>query len=84
MHDNSNGAVTNTTIVIAILQCYKGILFDLYTHVVQRKVIQKTQVIKISASHIAQHRQTSPNIFMSRSMQEHFSYIFTNCKVVKT
>ena len=32
MHDNSNGAVTNTTIVIAILQCYKGILFDLYTH----------------------------------------------------
>ena len=47
MHDNSNGAVTNTTIVIAILQCYKGILFDLYTHVVQGKVIQKTQVIKI-------------------------------------
>ena len=63
MHDNSNGAVTNTTIVIAILQCYKGILFDLCTHVAQRKVVQKTQVIKIFCfSHCSTQADIPKNI----------------------
>ena len=86
MHNNSSGAVINTTTVIAILQCYKGIMLDSYIHVAQRKVIQRTQVMKIFwsefASCIAQHTQTSPKIFLSKSMQEHVSDIFTNRKVI--